>query len=159
MSKFTGEVPFPLVEGALLRFTGSNLLALEEKYRKAYEKDLVERPQVAGYAFHAWYFAKLELALPEAIMVGLQFGLKKPGGKDPFPLDVNDLGFPLRKAVRPLMDAINLAVNGETYTEVLDRIIREEEERTKRLAAADGLTPEDTEGLGEMISPPGQPEI
>lgn len=158
-SKFTGEVAFPPLEGkAVLRITGSNMLALEEQFGKEYKAATADMPAFTRLAFHAWFLENIAATNPKFILRGLMVGLKKPGGKEPYPLEIDDMPFPLRDAAVPLMDALNLAANGETFTEAMERVSKQEAERQAAAAAA-GLDPEDIEGIGEQISPPGQPEI
>lgn len=157
-NKFTGEVAFPPLEGkAVLRITGSNMLALEEQFGKDYKAAIADMPAFTKTAFHAWFLESVATTDPKFILRGLIVGLKKPGGKEPYPLDIDDMPFPLRDAAVPLMDALNLAANGETFTDAMERVNRQEAERQAAAKAA-GLAPEDTAGLGEQIGPPGEPE-
>lgn len=130
-NKFNGEVAFPPLEGkAVLRFTLGNLAGLEAEFEGEYKAALGGDVGFGQKAFHIWLIEQIAASAPKVTMAALRVGLKEPGGKKPcLAFDPMDPGFPIREAVVPLMDAINLSANGETFSEAMERIAKADAER------------------------------
>lgn len=141
-----GEIEFPPLAGkAVVRFTVGNMIALEERFRRDYDRDIAGKEQDLNKpTFVGWLIGRVGGGSPSTLAECLARGLKQPGGKKPYDFDPLDPPFPFSHidTVMPVLDALNLAANGETYQGAIKRLV--DAEMAKREAAeADGEDPSD----------------
>lgn len=142
-----GEIAFsPLAGKAVVRFTVGNMIALEERFRRDYDRDIAGKEQDLNKpTFVGWLIGRVGGGSPSTLAECLARGLKEPGGKKPYDFDPLDPPFPFSHidTVMPVLNALNLAANGETYQDAIKRLVDAEMARkeAEAEAAADPVPP------------------
>lgn len=136
-----GEIAFPPLDGkAVVRFTVGNMIALEERFRRDYDRDIAGKEQDLNKpTFVGWLIGRVGGGSPSTLAECLARGLKEPGGKKPYDFDPLDPPFPFSHidTVMPVLDALNLAANGETYQDAIKRLVALELARKEAEAEAE----------------------
>lgn len=111
MADPTNKVPFPLLgtpsAPATLRFRTRDLIELETKYGLEFTSEVSSR--ILGNSSECMVFC-------------LRAGLKDAEGKKPFKgVDFDDLPFAVQEAAGEILDAISIAITGQSYAELAER--------------------------------------
>ena len=132
MADPTNKVPFPFAgDGAVLRFRTADLIKLEEIYGDGWQSTI-----------HQGFDRQSHKTLVDC----LRAGLKQEDGRKPFArIDYDDLPFSLYEAAMPIIEAIALAISGQSYAALLE---------ASREASANPPEDDETdEHLGSELSP------